>query len=290
MQQAFKCLSTGDASGFQIELQKQAEEGDPAAQLMLGEQYIPKEKLATISFSDLQTEDGQPYPQVVPDTDTSPVAKLFPPSYPEALKWLARASAQGSGEASELMAQLITRVIHEHQPSTWTAADAARYRNLAIQQGYDLESATVRCLRLAHGTQVLTCSDGGVSGSCPTPDEMQALRASGLTGTLEPQGGASASLTSITMHPGTPPARALIILDHNIDAEQRLPLPRHASAVYVQQSNGWLTLPKGGPVVDRDIVLTPGADALNAVMSWVQNIDGGHSGGYCVHSIAPFPH
>ncbi|HMF53860.1 MAG TPA: hypothetical protein VK593_05890 [Edaphobacter sp.] len=179
-------------------------------------------------------------------------------------------------------------MLDKHQTSTYTVTDATHYRSLAVQQGYDLESASVRCLRLTHNTHTLTCPDTRIPDSCPTPDEMQELRVAGLTGTLEPEGGTSGSMTTISMHPGGPPARAIVIIDHNVDAEQRLPLPRHASTIYVQQAKGWLALPKDGPALSRDIVLMPGQDALNAVMVYIQNIDGSHSGGYCTRSIGPF--
>jgi hypothetical protein len=89
------------------------------------------------------------------------------------------------------------------------------------------------------------------------------------------------------MHPGGDPGRALVILDHDIDTEQRLPLPRHASVIYVQQSGGWLNLPSDAPVLSRSILLNPGPDPQNAVMTYVQNIDGSRSGGYCINFIDP---
>jgi hypothetical protein len=237
----------------------------------------------------MQAGKDQSPPKIIPSKDTSPLSNIFPPSYSEALKWLTLASSHDSGEASELVAQIILRMLDEHQASTYTAIDAAHYRRLAVQQDYDLEDASVRCLRLTHTPQTLTCINAHVPGSCPTPDEMQELRATGLTGTLEPQGAAGGSMTRFTMHPGGPPARAIVIIDHNVDAEQRLPLPRHASTIYVQQAKGWLALPKDGPVLNRDIVLMPGQDALNATMVYIQNIDGSHSGGSCTRSIGPFP-
>ncbi len=109
---------------------------------------------------------------------------------------------------------------------------------------------------------------------------------SGVTGTLQPQGGASGGLTSITLHPAAPSARVFVILDHNVTTEQRLPLPRHASAVYVQQSNGWLVLPKDVPVLDRDIVIMPPYGPLDEIMAYVQDIEGSGSGGSCVHSLS----
>lgn len=288
IQKAFAHLYTGDKSGFQAELRNQAESGDPFAQLMLGEQYIPKEMYAPMSPAEAFSNHGQLQPKIVPALDTSPMAKLFPPSYTEALKWLTLASAQGSGEASELIAQIITRMLDSHTPTLLTTADAAHYRSLAVQQGYDLENSSVSCFQLIHGAQSLTCKD--VLKSCPTADEMQQLRTAGLSGTLEPQGGANGGLNSISLHPAGPPARALIILDRSITTEQRLPLPRHTSVMYVQQAHGWLTLPQTGSSLDRDIVLTPGENPNNAVMVYVQNIDGSHSGAYCIHSIGPFPH
>jgi hypothetical protein len=288
IQKAVKHLYTGDLSGFQTELLTQAKAGNPAAQLMLGTQYVPKETFALPSLSEWQANKYQK-PKIVPGTQIYPLSRIFPPSYSEALKWLTLASAQGSGEASELVAQIILRMLDEHQASTYTAVDAANYRRLAVQQGYDLEEATVDCFRLSHTPQTLTCIDAHPRpGSCPTPDEMQELRATGLTGTLEPEGGASGGLTSITLHPGGPPAHAIVIIDHNIDAEQRLPLPRHASTIYVQEAKGWLALPKDSPVLNRDIVLKPGEDAFNAIMVYVQGINGDGSGGYCTRSIRPF--
>jgi len=91
------------------------------------------------------------------------------------------------------------------------------------------------------------------------------------------------------MHPGGPPGRALIVLDHDIDTQQRLPLPRHASAIYIQQSDRWVTVPKDVPVLPRNIFLTPGSDPQNAVMASIQNIDGSKSGGYCVDFIDSVP-
>ncbi|MEG9436889.1 hypothetical protein JAO29_12030 [Edaphobacter sp. HDX4] len=285
IQKAVTHLYTGDLLGFRTELLTQAKAGNPAAHLMLGIQYVPKETFALPSLSKWQANMDQ-RPKIVPETKISPLSKIFPPSYSEALKWLTLASAQGSGEASELVAQIILRMLDEHQASTYTAIDAAHYRSLAVQQGYDLEDVSVRCLRLTRSTRALTCD--ARPGSCPTPDEMQGLRGIGLAGTLEPEGGASSSMTSITMHPGGPPARAIVIIDHNIDAKQRLPLPRHASTIYVQQAKGWLALPKDGPVLNRDIILTPGEDAFNAVMVYVEDVNGDGSGGMCTPSIGPF--
>jgi len=290
IERAISHLYTGDFTGFQTELHTQAEAGNPAAQLMLGTQYIPKETFAPPDISEMQGGKDPSPPKIIPAKDNSPLSKVFSPSYSEALRWLTLASAHGSGEASELVAQIILRMLDGHQASTYTAIDAAQYRRLAVQQGYDLEDASVRCLLLTQTPQPLTCIDVHIPGSCPTRDEMQELRAIGLTGTLEPQGAAGGSMTTINGHPGGPPARAFVIIDHNVDTEQRLPLPRHASTIYVQQTKGWLALPKDGPVLSRDIVLTPGEDALNAVMVYVQDIDGSHSGAYCTRSIGAFPH
>jgi|GEM_PF-3960844 len=284
MQKVNARLLAGDLPGYKAELQKQAEAGSALAQLSLGALYIPREKYALPDISlPLKTNEN---PNIVPDNRATPLTKLFPPSFPEALKWLTLASAQGSGEASELIAQIITRQRDSHQPTPYIAADIEKYHKLAVQQGYDLENAFVRCLRLTHDLPTLTCDDRRLPGTCPTQDELQQLRASGITGTLEPDGGASGGLTSITLHPSAPPARVFVILDHNVTTEQRLPLPRHASAIYVQQPSGWLVLPKDVPVLDRDIIIMPPYGPLNEIMAYIQNIEGSGGGGSCVQSLS----
>jgi hypothetical protein len=284
MQKADAYVMAGDLPGYKAELQKQAEAGSAYAQLSLGALYIPRETFAPPDIS-LPLKFNQ-NPRLVLDTSVTPLTKLFPPSFPEALKWLTLASAQGSGEASELIAQIITRQLDGHQPTPYIAADIEKYRKLAVQQGYDLENASVRCLSLTHDSPTLTCDDRRLPGTCPTQDELQQLRVSGITGTLQPEGGASGGLTDITMHPGGPPARVFVILDHNVATEQRLPLPRHASAIYVQQPSGWLVLPKDVPVLDRDIVIMPPYGPIDEIMAYVQNIEGGDGGGSCVHSLS----
>jgi hypothetical protein len=284
MQKANAYVMAGDLPGYKAELQKQAEAGSAYAQLSLGALYIPREKHAPPDISHAFTSNEEP--KIVPDTSNTLLTKLFPPSLAEALKWLTLASAQGSGEASELIAQIITRQLDTQQSTSYTAADTEKYRKLAVQQGYDLENASVRCLSLTRDLPTLTCDDRRLPGTCPTPDELQQLRVSGVTGTLQPQGGASGGLTSITLRPAAPPARVFIILDHNVTSEQRLPLPRHASAIYVQQPGGWLVLPKDVPVLDRDIVIMPPFGPLGEIMAYVQDIEGGGSGGSCVQSLS----
>jgi len=86
IQKAFAHLYTGDLPGFQTELLTQAKAGNPAAQLMLGTQYVPKETFAPPSISEMQAGRDQSQPKTIPNTNISPLSKVFPPSYSEALK------------------------------------------------------------------------------------------------------------------------------------------------------------------------------------------------------------
>jgi TPR repeat protein len=61
--------------------------------------------------------------------------------YEEAVHWLQKASAQGSGEASEVLAQLLTRMQANGHGTTYTAADSDRFHALAYSQGFDVEQS-----------------------------------------------------------------------------------------------------------------------------------------------------
>jgi len=61
--------------------------------------------------------------------------------YEEAVHWLQKASAQGSGEASEVLAQLITRMQANGHGTSYTVADSDRFHALARSQGFDVEQS-----------------------------------------------------------------------------------------------------------------------------------------------------
>ena len=281
---AFKLLETGDLPGFFAELHRLAEAGSPSAQLLYGMQFVPLETFAALTPDQLRS--GNLNPVLVPaPPDTRPGRPS--PTFPEAVRWLRLASTAGSGQASEVVAQLITRMHGAGLDTTLTINDAIRYRALAIHQGYDFEAADLRCLRLLPGAATLTC-DSTAAAPCPDEATMDLLRTSGLRGTLYPGGTTNASYTAATMHPGGPPAHALIILDHPVAAEIHLPLPRHTTAIYLQASDGFHTLTPFAPVLDRDIILRPEPDPDHSILGSIEDMNGGRGGSTCL--AFPPPH
>jgi hypothetical protein len=90
------------------------------------------------------------------------------------------------------------------------------------------------------------------------------------------------------MHPGGVPAHALVILNHPLTAEQHLPLPRHATAIYLQQTDGFHTLTPAAPILDRDIVLRPELDAHHSILDSIEDMNGGRGGSTCLSFDTPF--
>ena len=288
---AFHLLEASDMPGFQAELRRQALAGNPAAQLLYGMQFVPLEAFAPPTPE--QVRSGHLTPTIIPLTP-DPRPGRPEPSFIDALHWLRLASAAGSGEASEVVAQLITRILGAGIPSALTLDDAIRYRTLAVHQGYDLEAADFRCFRLLPGNKPVTCTSGGPASDtsaapCPDPSTLTTLRQAGLRGRLLPGSTVAASYTSATMHPGGAPAHALVILDHPITAEQHLPLPRHATAIYLQRPDGFHVLAPDAPVLSRDIILRPELDAGHSVLGSVEDMNGGRGGSTCLSFDLPVP-
>ena len=143
---------TGDSSAYRATVFKAAQDGNLAAELILGEQYIPE----TCGFE----EPNQDVPHCGKDGNQPPpiVFRKNPlgieASYEEAAKWLEKASAQGSGEASEVLAQLITRMQANGHGTHYTAADSARFHALARSQDFDVELIFVTCFERNHSISV----------------------------------------------------------------------------------------------------------------------------------------
>ncbi len=98
-------MQTGDRSSFRDAVMKAAQSGEVGAELMLAEQYIPERCTFEIDQDVPHCgKDGNEPPKVV--FRQNPLG--LDASYEEAAHWLERASAHGSGEASEVLAQLIT--------------------------------------------------------------------------------------------------------------------------------------------------------------------------------------
>lgn len=203
---------------------------------------------------------------------------LSEPDLSESLKWFRLASAGGSGEASEHAAQII-----EELPATPNSASEAKaYHALAIQRGWDLQTIEARCYRLLHNQAVLHCSDSTKASDCPSEEDLESMRQAGLTGTLIKDGGSGRS-----HHPGTIPASAILVFDHPITGEVRLPQPSHTAIIYLQQAEGWKALPAGAPTLSRDIILTPQLTIGPDSNIQVQEVDGSGFGGFC--TVFPRP-
>ena len=97
-----KSYASGDLAGFQTFIEKQAAGGSLPAEIFLGEEYLPPE----CTFL--------PFKNAPADCPSDPPAgnPLGPTrSFEEAIHWFKTASEQGSGEASEILAQVMERAI-----------------------------------------------------------------------------------------------------------------------------------------------------------------------------------
>lgn len=234
-------------------LEKLAAEGDVKAGLFLGGIYRKKSKVP-----------------VEPDSRS-------------ALHFYELASKQGSGEASERIAEML-----EHdEVSTSTSQPAAFWRALAVRQGWVQQELAVFCMTWIHGPEPLHCdvpslhvdTDPLVANGCPSAADMTRLGGQGLTGTLRQDSGHA-------QRSDGPSAKAILIMDRPVVNEQDLKQPYAASVVYLQKTEGrWQMLPANSPLLDRYMVLTPNAGGPGRASVIAQNPDGSGSGGACGPSV-----
>lgn len=208
-------------------------------------------------------------------------------SYEEASSWLERASEHGSGEASEVLAQLITRMHANGHVTHYSAADSTRLHALARSQGFDVEAISVTCYKLAPGRSGITLGrrPEPFNGEKPkepfTSDEIKAMGDAGIKGTLVWGGGSGNGDSVLLTRPEEPSANVRVLLDHDPGTEVLLPIPAHRDVIYVQHGNEFLGFPSGGKVLPRFINLTPQSEDMRQVSVFTELMDGGHSGGYC---------
>ena len=200
-----------------------------------------------------------------------------------ALHFYTIASEKGSGEASELIAEMV-----EQQQISETVAkgNAEFWRNKARQQGWKQQRLSTYCFDWTHGPEPLHCEKLPISvGSanmppenqpqCPTDTEMESLRTLGMTGMIRQNGG----ITNLV--PG-PYARALLILDRAVSSEADLKEPDAASVIYIQTpQDRWRMIPRDTPLLDRFLILTSDADNMGRVMMRAQAVGGSSTGGAC---------
>lgn len=276
---------TGDRNAYSATVFKAAQEGNLTAEIILGEQYIPEQCPFDEPNQDVPHcgKDGNEPPHIV--FRENPLG--IEPSYEEAGKWLEKASAQGSGEASEILAQLITRMRANGHGTHYTAADSARFHVLARSQGFDVELIFVTCYKLVPGRSGIALGrlPGFIAGDSPkepfTLEELMALNKAGISGSLLYGGGSGFGESALLTRPEGPAVHVRIILDHDPGSRVLLPMPAHHDEIYVQRGDQFLAFPNGGKILPRSIGLEPQTQATPQVSVSTQHMDGAGSSGFC---------
>ena len=277
-------LRSGDGDGFRKTVLKAAQKGNLAAELFLAEQYIPEQ----CSFEPNQDvphcgKNGKEAPSIVFRENPLKVEA----SYEEAARWLEKASAQGSGEASEVLAQLITRMQANGHGTSYTAADSARFHALARSQGFDVEPLSVTCWKLKPGGKSAVVEEPPFSvPSEPqvesfTRDELAALTKAGILGALFYREGGPQGEAVLLTRPEGVVAHIRVVLDHKPGSEILLPLPAHHDVIYVQHGDEFLAFPGIGKVLPRFIALDPQKPPGAQILIMTQSISGSYGGASC---------
>lgn len=277
-------MQTGDKGAFRNAIMQAARAGDLGAELLLAEQYIPEQ----CTFEPNQDvphcgKSGNEPPHVVFRQNPLGVEA----SYEDAASWLEKGSTQGSGEASEVLAQLITRMLANGHGTSYTAADSDRFHALARSQGFDVESISATCYKLTPGGSGIKLGriDGLIVGEPPdkpfTEEELAELAKAGISGSLLYGGGAGGGDSVLLMRPHGPIAHVRIILDHDPGYEVLLPMPAHRDVIYVQRGNTFLAFPSAEPNLPRFVSIQPLGKPATQISVFTQTMDGGHSGGFC---------
>ena len=267
-----------DPVSFRATLEKQAASGKLLAQILLGEAYLPPE----CTFLPFKTAPA--------DCPQDPVPNNFlglTRSFDLAIHWLTLASEQGSGEASEILAQVIDRTIKSPTPSRYRMTDVAHYHALARSQGYDLWDVEYSCYTLdpSHPTDHLIMAETSTEFQL-TPLEIDALHAAGASGTLRWRGTSRTSgLGGLLQHPEGPKIHTRVILSRLTSYEMLVPMADRVDVVYLQQGNRIVTVPSTYPAIRRKISFRPPTAEEGAGAAF-QEIDGRFAGG-CTSPILP---
>ena len=274
-------MRDGDRAAYKARVFQAAHAGHLAAELLLAEQYLP-EQCASEPNQDVPHcgKNGNEPPQVV--FRENPIG--IEASYEEAANWLEKASAQGSGEATEVLAQLITRMHSNGHATSYTAADSTRLHSLARSQGFDVEAISVSCYKLLPGgpgirLERLPNTGAGEPSREPfTQEELRTLSNAGFSGSLLHRGTTGGG-SVLLMRPEGPVVHVRIVLDHDPVAELLLPIPAHHDEIYIQRGNQLLAFPSGGSVLPQFISIVSRKEPAPEVSVFTQSIDGGYSGG-----------
>jgi len=277
-------MRTGDGTAFRTTIMDAAQAGDIGAELFLAEQYIPEE----CTF-----EPNQDVPRCGKNGNEPPTLVFrknplgIEASYGDAIRWLEKASAQGSGEASEVLAQLITRMQTNGVGTSFTVADSDRLHALARSQGFDVEAISATCYKLTPGGKGIKLGQlpGLVIDDPPTKpftdQELADLEKSGISGSLLYGGGAGNGDSTLLSRPQGGAAHVRIILDHDPGYEVLLPIPAHRDVIYVQRGVTFLAFPSEGPNLPRFLSIQPLGKPATQISLFIQSMDGAHAGGFC---------
>jgi len=277
---------SGDSATFRATIQSAAVRGNAGAQLFLATQYIPEQ---------CDFDPDRDVPNCRPNAKRQPKVLVrsnpldVPASYEDATQWLERASAQGSGEASEILAQLITRMLSNGHPTSYTPADSTRLHALARAQNFDVEPISISCYQLTPTNGALTL-DGPqrrrLTANAPPVQpfsavELQSLQAAGAHGNLQFAGSVSSTETALLNRPAGPPAYIRIILDHNPEKETHLPIPAHHDVIYLQHGDTFIALPPDVPTLPRTLTVTPQGEDDQQLTIFIQQMSGAFTGSPC---------
>ena len=280
----FAYARTGDSTTYRNLVLTLAQAGNLGAELLLAQQYVP----AQCTF---EPDQDEPYCGKHGDQPPRISSRRNPlglePSYEEAARWFEKASAQDCGEASEELAQMITRMQANGHSTRYTAADADHFYALARSQGFDLEPLRATCYKLAPGgtgthVEPRRGSTMGEPASPPfTAEELAALERAGVTGSLRPGGSSQPGESVLLMRPEGPVIRIRVILDHDPGREVLLPIPAHHDAVYVQRGETFVAMPSEGGNLSRFVALEATDAPAPQILVYTQGIGGGYTGGFC---------
>jgi hypothetical protein len=259
-----------DPPKLRATVRQQAASGNFVAEMLLGESYIPPE----CTFL--------PYKSAPADCpDELPPINLMnaKPSFDTAIHWLTLASAQGSGEASEIIAQLMDRMIKTQIASSYQPADVAHFHALARSQGYDLQDVHYSCytldpsqpkdrLVMAKTTQEFQF----------TTEELSTMHAAGASGTIRWHMSFQSIPNGLLRQPEGPEVHTRVVLTHPTSHQILLPLGDRVDVTYLQQGDLVLTLPSAYPTLNRKLAFQSATTDQPASAAF-QAIDGTFSEG-----------
>lgn len=264
-----------DKANFRATVEQQAASGKLLAQLLLGAMYIPPE----CTFLPFKTAPADCPQDPLPSNSLG-----LTPSFDLAIHWLSRASDQGNGEASEMLAQVVERMIRSSVPTRYQMTDVAHYHALARSQGYDLQDDEISCYSLDPNGP----ADRLIMANTPvefqfTPQELDSLHVAGASGTLRFGG---AEVQSGLRHPEGPRVQIRVILGRPASHKIFAPLGDRVDVTYLQQGDRIVTIPPTYPSLRRALSIRP-PTADEPAAAGLQGVDGESTAGCATRTFPP---